>query len=559
MAADPNQKPGPTDEYEDVDNTLEDVLYARHAEVQTFQDLEKQRGTSIPALFNQLYKFVQNPSSISVETFKRMVDTDDTIGSGIDFLTIALAARIGRYVHPNEEITEFVNKTLEGIEGGWTKTIKSILSATWAGFSVGEVVWANKEEGFVPQKIVILPPTTVLFETERTGELTPDGIMQYQRNYNPYLATNGFGYLTGSAGLGVGFLGMDAGRPDPFAKFGDFPFPLRTANSFNYLSIRIPTQKCIHFTFDAQGQSGNPYGRSLARRIYKYYVMEDAINQMMMIALDRKGTNATVVFADPNTMLESGSADRGNGAGDFRNNPKAGIRADQAAHDAFKNIHNDSVIVLPGKKGQIFDVEFMPQASNVSDFLQAADHCKKSKLRGLLIPALIFGAGDGSGSYSLGQEHAKTFDTLCDSINSGLEHALLQQLIKQIIAYNFPREMWAKDGLGAFSKRTLSREEIQKEMEVYEKGINTGIIDQNDLNDLNKMRDTIGFEPRDTIIEKPDLMGGLGLPGEEEPAAPGAEEQEEPPVKPGGQNEKPEEKKAKFMVALRAAIQRLLG
>src|ERR1035437_6320440 len=86
-----------TSEYEDVDDNLEDTLYSRHAEIKSFKDLEKQRGTSIPALFNQLYKFVQNPSSVSVETYKRMVDTDDTIGAGFDFLTACLAARIGRY------------------------------------------------------------------------------------------------------------------------------------------------------------------------------------------------------------------------------------------------------------------------------------------------------------------------------------------------------------------------------------------------------------------------------------------------------------------------------
>ncbi len=510
--ADPNindldkDKADPTAEYEDVDNTLEDVLYARHAEIETFQDLEKQRGTSIPALFNQLYKFVQNPSSVSVETYKRMVDTDDTIGSGVDFLTTCLAARIGRYSHPSKEITEFVNKAIEGIDGGWTNFIKETLSASWAGFSVGEIVWKNTDQGFVPAKVVTLPPNTVLFETERTGELTPDGIMQYQRNYNPFLAGNGFGYLTGGAGLGRGFMGGASSGPDPFAKLGDFPFPLRTANSFNYLSIRIPRQKCIHYPFNAQGQFGNPYGRSLLRRIYKYYVMKDAILQMKMIALDRKGTALTVVFCDPNAMIENGETDNGTGPQQYRGQANKGMRADNAAKQAFKNVHNDSTILLPGKKGEMFDVEFMPQASNVQDFIAAGDFCNKSILRGLLLPSLIFGNGDGTGSYSLGQEHAKTFDKICDSVNSGLEHVLLQQFINQIIAYNFPRAAWEKEGLGAFNKKTLSRDEIEKEMAVYAQGIETGVIDANDLNDLNKMRDTLGFEPRDTIIEKPDPM-----------------------------------------------------
>jgi hypothetical protein len=506
------------DAFDIADENSENILYARHAEIETFADLEKQRGTPIPALFNQIYKFIQNPSSVSVETFKRMVDTDDTVGSGVDFLTTCLSARLGAYVHPSQEITKFVNDALDNLDGGRENTIKEMLSATWAGFFVGETVWANKDVGFVPQKIVPLPPSTILFETERTGELTPDGILQYQR-----------GYVNGSAGIGgfqstfgLGFTGGPGNRNDPYAKFGDMPFPLRTANSYNYLCIRIPRQKCIHYAFNAQGQFGNPYGRSLLRRCYKYYVMKDATLQMKMIALDRKGTALTIVYVDPNAMTEDASKD-GDDTGTMRNNAKAGIRADMAARQAFKNIHNDSVIVLPGKKGEIYETDFMPQTSNVGDFIQAEEFCNKSILRALLLPSLVFGNGDGSGSYALGQEHAKTFDKVCDSVNAGFENVLLQQLIKPLIAYNFPKAMWEKEGVGSFSKRTLSQEEIDKEMATIETAVNIGAIDVNDMQDLNKIRQTINFEPKtleqfqamqkakaDAAAEQMDGMGGSG-------------------------------------------------
>ena len=94
------------DNIETPDPLLDETLYARRVELETLKDLEAQRGTPIPALYNQFYRFIANPSSVSVETFKRMIDTDDTIGSGVDFLTTALAARLGRYEHPSKEITE---------------------------------------------------------------------------------------------------------------------------------------------------------------------------------------------------------------------------------------------------------------------------------------------------------------------------------------------------------------------------------------------------------------------------------------------------------------------
>lgn len=494
---------------------FEDMLYARHVELENLDDLKEQRGTPIPALFNQFYKFVQNPSAVSVETFKRMVDTDDTIGSGVDFLTTCLAARLGRYTHPSKEITEHVNKALEAIDGGFTNTVKQIMSASWAGFFVGEKVFGDDPElGFIPTRIVPMPPSTLLFETERTGEISSDGILQYQRNYNPFLLGRGVGYFGGTLTTGLGFGSSANNRPDVFAKMGDLPFPIRTANSFNYLSIRIPKAKCIHYAFDAQGKFGSPYGRSLLRRCYKYYVLKDAILQMMAIALDRKGTPLTVVYYDPNApMFDQSRAQNPNDLASVRNDPKSAIHPGKAAEKAMKNLHNDSVVYIPGKKGEIYTIDTLSQQSNAADFIQALEFCNKSILRALLIPSLMF--GDGQGGYALGEVHSKTFDKILDGTNAGLEEILLKHWVKDILMLNYPRSQWEKDGLGKFSKRELSQDEVQKVMETFEKGINSGIIDQSDLNDLNKMRDSIGFEERDKPIERLDPMGGNESDGDE--------------------------------------------
>lgn len=499
-----------------------EMLYARHVELESLSDLTQQRGTPIPALFNQFYKFIQNPSSVSVETFKRMIDTDDTIGSGVDFLTTCLAARMGRYVHPNKEITEHVNKVLNAIEGGFSKNFKTILSASWAGFFVGEKVYENDVNlGFIPKRIVPLPPSTILFETERTGEITEDGVLQYQRNFNPYLLGRGVGYFGGTVSVGLGFAQSNNDRPDVFAKLGDLPFPLRTANSFNYLSIRIPKAKCIHYAFDAQGQFNNPYGRSLLRRCYKYYVMKDAILQMLSVALDRKGTPLTIIYYDPNAPIYDPS--KISSGQQVVGNPKAAIHPGEAAKSAFKNVHNDSVIYLPGKEGEIYNVKELQQASNTQDFIAALDFCNKSILRALLLPALIF--GDGSGGYALGEVHQKTFEKVLDGINAGAEDVLLQHWVRDILVLNFPKELWEKDGLGSFSKREMTQDEVQKVMETFDKGITAGIIDQGDLNDLNKMRDAIGFEERDQPIQKQGL-DMTGFSGDEEDGG-----QEQPPEK----------------------------
>lgn len=495
--------PGPTPL---VDDELDSELYARHAEINSFADLEKQRGTPIPALFNIFYKFIQNPSTVSVETFKRMVDTDDTIGSGVDFLTTCLQARLGPYVHPDAEITEWLTKALDEVKGGFTNMVKELLGASWAGFAVQEKVWGNHPDlGFVVNKLVSLPPSSVLFETERTGDLTEDGILQYQRNYNPSLLGIGPGAFFGFSSA--------AGRThrlDPWAKFGDMPFPLRTANIYSYLSIRIPTRKCIHYAFDAQGKFGNPYGRSLLRRAYKWYVMKDGFLQMLSVALDRKGTPLTVVFADPNTTLQTQEAAESgiNQKGSSQNR----IRADIAASRAFANVHNDSTIILPGKKAQVFDLDFVPQVSNAKDFIDAIQLCDRAMMRALLIPSLIFTNGDGTGSYALGEQHAKTFDKILDGFLDGFKHTLSEQFLWEMMAYNFPRERWdGKDGRGKFSKVQLTSEEIQKEVDIMSSLVNMGAADMNNLEDVNTLRGKAQLEPLTKPIE-PILNDEMGNP-----------------------------------------------
>lgn len=485
-----------------VPDELADELMNRHVEVQTLADLmgaDKQRGTPIPALQNTFYKFVQNPSTVSVETFKRMLDTDETVGSGTDFLVSCLVARLGAYQHDDEEITRFVKRALEEIEGGETDTYKEMLSAAWAGFSVSEIVWANKSIGFVPERLASLPPASVLFEADRTGRLTDDGILQYQRNYNPA--------MMGMGGFGMGIMSPSLGfvpRPDPLAKFGDLPYPVRSPSTFNYLSIRIPKLKCIHVTWNSQGRFGNPYGRSMYRRIYNWWVQKWAYCQMMGVALDRKGTPLGIGYADPNATITKQSGYKSTGG---KNTREDSIRAPAAMAEAFRNIHNDTFIVLPGKKDTTFSVDMIEQHANAGDFISAIQLCNTLILRGLLVPALVFSSGDGAGSYALGQEHAKTFDKILDGYLEGFKRMLLDQLVKQIIAYNFPKAQWQKAGLGNFAKRQLTTEERQKEAEMFEKAVNMGIVDTNDMSDLNKMREAMGFEPRDTPIAKPDPFG----------------------------------------------------
>ena len=99
---------------------------------------------------------------------------------------------------------------------------------------------------------------------------------------------------------------------------------------------------------------------------------------MLAVALDRKGTPLTIVYADQNTTLADSDqvADTASARG-----KRVGIRADVAAKRAFQNIHNDTTIILPGKKGQIFETDFVPQDAHADQFIEAIKMCDHAMLR----------------------------------------------------------------------------------------------------------------------------------------------------------------------------------
>ena len=459
-----------------------DDLYAKNLEITKFLDFEKELGTSIPAPYSEFYKFITNPSTVSVMTFKRMIDTDDTIGSGVDIISNCIMSRLGEYQHSSEEITNFVKKQLTKIEGGFESFLKKMLSATWAGFSINEMIWDFDGYDYFVRAFQPITPDTVMFEVDRAGNITSDGIVQYQKtpqvsNYNNQLGYNTF-FASNS------FYGFNP-NPDYLAKMGDFMWPVRVASFLNYYMMRLPRNKVVHYAFDSQGNFKNPYGRSLLRRIYKWWINKDYFIKSLATALDRKGTPLILVYSQEY-------------AGMVKSSDEFGVQSDmtpgQAVTKAFSNVHNDSVINLPGRKGDIYDVDVLSQQSNASDFIAAIELCNKSILRGLLIPPLLFGNGDGSGSYALAQENARSFEKMIDGTITGLKNAIIDQYIKPMLLFNFDEALFKKDGYGDFAYRQITGDEKKSEIEMVEKLINIGVINVNDLNDLNKVREMAGFE-----------------------------------------------------------------
>jgi phage gp29-like protein len=106
-------------------------------------------------------------------------------------------------------------------------------------------------------------------------------------------------------------------------------------------------------------------------------------------------------------------------------------------------------------------------------FKDGIDYFNRAIMRGLLLPPLVLG-GDGGGSYSLGQEHNKIFKQVVDGKLKVYKQNILTQFVKKIIAYNFPKDVWEKDGVGEFAPEDFDPEVMDKMAGIFDKLTTSG-------------------------------------------------------------------------------------
>jgi hypothetical protein len=481
---------------DDVPANIRSELKNRYDELTTLESEQVQMGTSVPQLYGSLSRFIANPSTVSVETYKRMLDTDETIGAGIDFMNQALIARFGEYKHPVPEIEEFVRRAIDQMDGSWHEMLDEMFSAEWSGFSVTEQLWAFEHDfdgfpAFVPRKLVTYAPLTMVFAVNRHGEVLPDGIYQYQRFHNTF----GTSYLHG-----IDQGDLNGWRPDTFASVGDFPYPIRIAADLTYLTVKIPKDKVIHLRSSSTGKFNNPYGRSILRRIYKSWVMKDAFLKMWIVAADKKGTPLVVGYAAPNDTVMEEARQHGEPI------PQ---RADVAMANAFRNMHNSSFMVFPGKKGETYDIEAIQIQGDTNVYKDGVEYFNKAIMRGLLIPPLVLG-GDGGGSFSLGQEHNKIFKQVIDGKLKVYKQNIIDQWVTKIIAYNFPKKMWEKHGAGEFLLEEFDPEVMEKLANIFKQLTDDGYMSPESQQDMDEVRQKMNLQPGPARAPMPEAEPEMG-------------------------------------------------
>ncbi len=243
-------------------------------------------GTAAPYQYNLFSDLIVNPSSVSTTEFQKMAYGDPVIYSSLMYMATVISDMIDRYRNDDKEKEDLVNHSLDNMVISKTKMIRYMLTAMWAGFSLGEKVYnAKKLNGsnkIVISNVIPIPPNSVIFRVDNSGQLKEDGIVQYYYNnlwtgYSNLLSFNQHNPVTGN-------------NPNPYAKKGDLDTPLRTVWAQPIGTVVIPRRKVMHYAIHGNDGLLSPYGRSMLRSSYQYYVQKQALLQISLVAANYKSS-----------------------------------------------------------------------------------------------------------------------------------------------------------------------------------------------------------------------------------------------------------------------------
>lgn len=392
-----------------------------------------------------------NPLDMSVTDCERIARTDETAYAALKFTELAALARLGDYTHPRKRIERFIRKCLGNLGStNFISCVEQLLTARWAGYSVGEILL-------------------------RKG-----------------LGGNDLGKRT------IELDGLQVMHPDSLHldiyKVGPAKNKLRVIYQWLWQSyeVQLPPEKCVVLTHDAL--FGNFYGNPVVRSVYApWFLKSTVLMQAWGLALERYGTPIGVAnVPNGNDLIDpTGTMNVGQ------------MTVFQYVDAVISNLSSKGSLVLSdGIKYQLTH----PPAGVGKDFQEAVLYCNQMIARGCLVPSLVADHGGGHGSYSLGQKHFDLFVLTLEKLLSDLIQVLIHQLVRRLVILNFGPQ---SDGdYGDFSVENFQADDEKLLSEVFVNLVNCGVLDPSRLDDLNYARQRIGL----SLLGKGEVQPFLPTP-----------------------------------------------
>lgn len=327
---------------------------------------------------------------------------DVTTNAILNTILQTLVSFLGEIEHPDQDIQNYLRYNFDVLnEFGVSHEnamVRAFFDVLWAGYSVTETLYfmdANRQ--LLIKDFATYHPTTIILRPDDRGRLV-----------------EGRKTRTGQTS-GIFQQGLDV-----------------------ISEQRLPQWKVAYLAY--RPLHGNYYGQSCIEPIYKWYLMGEAIADMMVTSLDRFGTPIVVVTA-PVTNTEEEVID-----------PTTGERRTLTAQEIFEQqvnqyqLEGGNVLFLPYINPDTKpDAKTLTTGNNAgSTFINTLNFCDNQKCRALLMPFILLDASDGPSI----SEHATR--------QVELFHQMVRSLYRQFVL-PWVSQTWHRLVLFAFDGRPSAK------------------------------------------------------------------------------------------------------
>ena len=341
------------------------------------------------------------------------------------------------YSHPSGEISDWVSGQFSEMQGTLALSISEMLSAIALGDSFAEISVLNNGGEWGLESISIVDPRRWTFE----GRLGQYENIKYRS----------------AAGT----------------------------------EIKIPYAKGIHIRNHPHLRLGDTYSPSNAQRAYPAYQAWLIILSESVIAGERQATPLLAGYApseDRVPLLDANGEHVKDSDGQL-----VFITAPEAMQGALENIENQSVIATDIKN----KIEVLGQTVTPQFFDFLLKYLERMQLQSFLVPETAFAVGDGGlGNAGLADAHMGLLQKSVHQIVNQIKGALIESVVRPLITWNFGEQ---DEGYGAFPSPEKSEIDVNI-AQVIANGISQGVFSSQDLEVINRMRETLGVPPADEIM-----------------------------------------------------------
>lgn len=432
------------------------------------------KGTSIPFISTIAGNFLVNPCPINPSTFKKMVDTDDIIARCQHLMISDIVNRIGEYYHPEEKIQKFNRNAFKFMKGGIDELVRKACTAIHFGHWVGVIEDVKDKNGYtLIENIRHLPQVSIQYTVDLQGDI--ENIWQYVYNY-PYTGTqNALSVGWGFGGFAGGIDGWNGGVGfglDNAASLGSMDYPFRTNFINTFGLVQLEKEKTLHFSYGVTNGKINPYGDPILQSAYPIWINKNIARMLYQSAMGRCANPMVVVYADASKAVHN----LGNGD----------INAVDAAYAFMQNYTEDTAVVLPGRKGELYDIQVVANTGNFDVYEKAGIKFDADLEKLHLVPEGIFSTAT---TFAGATAQNSIFTKLMGGISTEIvQHVLLGQVVKFLIKENFGDHI---TDLGYFESELQDIDDKLKYQKLYEGLTNDGYLDNTNENDIQYVRKTL--------------------------------------------------------------------